>query len=100
MSSAKANCSHGVIDLARREAERPAACWRLPRGSGGQARTRAKSNTHDEVEAIGRLLFLTRDVETDELPLSSLLYLSDSDDELVLDSSDSELEPESEDWRP
>jgi hypothetical protein len=83
---------------ARLEVERPAACWRLPRAQEGQARI--LSNTHDEEEAIGRLLFLTRDTERDELSLSSLLYLSVSDDELALDSSDSEPESELEDWRP
>jgi hypothetical protein len=95
MSSAKADCSHGVIDLCAsrgRETCRLLASVRIQETTS----TRAKSNTHDEVEAVGRLLFLTRDVEGDELPLTLLLYLSDSDDELVLDSSDSELDPESE----
>ena len=83
---------------ARLEAERPAACWRLSGLRRWQARA-LKSNTHDEAEAVGRVLFLTHDTEGDELPLTLLLYLSDSDDELVLDSSDSELDPESEEWR-
>ena len=88
MSSAKANRGHGVVDL---DASRGRETPRLLASASGfrkeeQARTRG-NYTHDEAEAIGRLLFLAGD----ELPLSSLLYLSDSDDEL-----DSELELESE----
>ena len=98
MSSAKADCSHSVIDLGA-SGSRETRCLLASVGLRRWQARALKSNTHDEAEAVGRVLFLTRDAEGDELPLTLLLYLSDSDDELVLDSSDSELDPESEEWR-
>ena len=96
MSGTKANGGHGVVDLYVPRSRRVSCQPSSASYSGGRKCT--KDNTHDEVEAVGVLLFLT---SVAEFPLASLLYSSDSEDEPVLETSKSEFESESEeDCRP